>query len=47
MKQNGDEADNLIFHEKQNKSSKMNEFMMLGLRKINGVNITKFKNRCC
>ena len=43
--ENGDEADNLIFHEKQNKSSKMNEFMMLGLRKINGVSIQAFKNR--
>ncbi len=43
--ENGDEADNLIFHEKQNKSSKMNEFMMLGLRKINGVSIQAFKNK--
>lgn len=39
------ETDNLIFHEKQNKSSKMKEFMMLGLRKIKGVSIQEFKNR--
>lgn len=41
--ENGDEADNLIFHEKQNKESKMKEFMMLGLRKLNGVQIQEFK----
>lgn len=37
------EVDNLIFHEKQNKISKMKEYMILGLRKINGVEIQKFK----
>ena len=39
------EADNFVFHEKQNKDSKMKEFMMLGLRKIEGVSIKEFKNR--
>ena len=29
------ESDNLIFHEKQNRESKMKEYMLLGLRKIN------------
>jgi len=35
----------LIFHEKQNKQSKMNENMLLGLRKIEGVSICAFKNK--
>lgn len=39
------EADNLVFHEKQNKESKMKEFMMLGLRKIEGIKISEFKNK--
>ncbi len=39
------EEDNLIFHEKQNKESQMKEYMMLGLRKIEGVNIQQFKNK--
>lgn len=39
------EIDNFVFHEKQNKESKMKEFMMLGLRKINGISIQEFKNR--
>lgn len=39
------ETDNFIFHEKQTASSKMKEFMMLGLRKINGVAIQDFKNK--
>ena len=39
------ETDNFIFHEKQNKESKMKEFMMLGLRKIEGVSIRNFKNK--
>lgn len=41
--ENRDEADNIIFHEKQNKESKMKEFMMLGLRKLTGVKIQDFK----
>lgn len=39
------QEDNLIFHEKQNRESKMKEYMMLGLRKIEGVNIQQFKNK--
>ena len=39
------ETDNFIFNEKQNKSSKMKEFMMLGLRKIQGIHIQDFKNK--
>ena len=42
---NNKEEDNLIFHEKQNRESKMKEYMMLGLRKIEGVNIQQFKNK--
>ena len=41
----GRDIDNLIFHEKQDKESKMKEYMMLGLRKIEGVNINLFKNK--
>lgn len=39
------EADNLIFHEKQNKECKMKEYMLLGLRKIQGIQIQKFKSK--
>lgn len=39
------EIDNFIFHEKQTKESKMKEYMMLGLRKIAGVQIQNFKNK--
>ena len=42
---NGQDIDNLIFHEKQNKESKMKEYMLLGLRKIEGVKISEFKNK--
>lgn len=42
---NGQDIDNLIFHEKQNKKSKMKEYMLLGLRKIEGVKISDFKNK--
>ena len=41
----GQEIDNFIFHEKQNKESRMQEFMMLGLRKIEGIHIKDFKSR--
>ena len=41
----GKEEDNLIFHEKQNKQSMMKEYMMLGLRKIEGIKIQDFKNK--
>ena len=39
------EYDNLVFHEKQNRESKMQEFMMLGLRKIDGIRIQDFKSK--
>ena len=37
--------DNLIFHEKQNKVSMEKEYMMLGLRKLEGVSISAFKRK--
>lgn len=43
--ENGKEEDNLIFHEKQNKQSMMKEYMMLGLRKIEGIKIQDFKSK--
>lgn len=43
--ENNNISDNFIFHEKQDKVSKMKEYMMLGLRKINGVEIQKFKSK--
>ena len=43
--ENENETDNLIFHEKQTKESKMKEYMLLGLRKIDGIRIVKFKNK--
>ena len=36
---------NLVVHEKQTKESKMKEFIMLGLRKIDGVYIQNFKEK--
>ena len=41
--QNNKIEENYITHEKQNLESQMKEYMILGLRKINGVNITEFK----
>ena len=41
----GDISNNFIFHEKQDKNAKMKEFIMLGLRKIEGVSINKFKSK--
>ena len=43
--ENNNETNNFEFHEKQTKDSKMKEFMMLGLRKINGIKIQDFKNK--
>ena len=43
--ENNKETDNFIFHEKQNLESKMKEYMMLGLRKIDGIKISEFKNK--
>ena len=42
---NNKEADNFVFHEKQNIEGKMKEFMILGLRKIKGIHIKDFKNK--
>lgn len=41
----GHDEDNLIFHEKQNPKSMMQEYMILSLRKIEGVKIQDFKNK--
>ena len=41
----GNVTDNFVFHEKQTQSSKMKEYMMLGLRKIEGISIQEFKNK--
>ena len=43
--ESNNEADNFVFHEKQNKIGQMKEFMMLGLRKIKGIAINEFKNK--
>ena len=40
----GEELDNLIFHEKQDMESKMKEYMILGLRKLDGISIKEFKS---
>ena len=34
-----------IIHEKQNKNDKMKEYILLGLRKLEGVKISEFKNK--
>ena len=36
---------NIVFHEKQSKEDMMKEFMLLGLRKIDGVKISDFKEK--
>ena len=36
---------NFVFHEKQNQEAVQKEFMLLGLRKIEGVSIQEFKSR--
>ena len=36
---------NFVFHEKQNLDMKQKEFMLLGLRKIQGVSIQEFKKK--
>ena len=41
----GKQENNFIFHEKQDKFSQMKEYVMLGLRKIDGVEIQKFKEK--
>ena len=41
---NGDFIKNATILEIQNKEEKMKEYMILGLRKTNGISIQKFKN---
>ena len=36
---------NIVFHENQDKEQMMKEYLLLGLRKIDGVDITEFKNK--
>ena len=43
--ENGKAIDNFVFHEKQTNESKMKDYMILGLRKIEGINIDIFKNK--
>lgn len=42
---NDKQEDNIIFHEKQNQESKIREYIILGLRKIDGIDLEKFKNK--
>lgn len=43
---NNEKIDNIIeVHEEQTRESKAKEFMMIGLRKINGVSISEFEKR--
>ena len=42
---NNDFEKNRIIEEIQNKSQKMNEYMILGLRKVDGISIQKFENK--
>ncbi len=37
------QRENLIFHEKQTLEDKQNEYMLLGLRKLDGISIQEFK----
>ena len=41
----GKQENNFVFHEKQDKFAQMKEYVMLGLRKIDGVNVEKFKEK--
>ena len=41
----GKQEDNFVFHEKQTITAKQKEYMLLGLRKIQGVSIQEFKNK--
>ena len=42
---NGESVYNIIFHEKQSKEQMMKEYILLGLRKIDGVLISEFKEK--
>lgn len=41
----GEFTKNLRIHERQNKESMQKEYMLLGLRKVEGISITEFKNK--
>ena len=41
----GDFLKNIRIHERQNKETMQKEYMLLGLRKIEGISITEFKNK--
>lgn len=43
--ENNELEKNIEIHEKQDKESKAKEYMMLGLRKISGVSISKFERK--
>ena len=38
-------AKNIVIEEIQNREDKMKEYMLLGLRKINGININNFRKK--
>lgn len=42
---NGEDVYNVIFHEHQSREQMMKEYMLLGLRKIDGVKISEFKEK--
>ena len=42
---NGKSENNFVFHEKQDKVAQMKEYMILGLRKIDGIDIQTFENK--
>lgn len=42
---NSGDKQTITIHEKQNKADKMKEYMLLALRKIEGVKISDFKNK--
>lgn len=43
--QNQEHNKNVIIHEKQDNNNMMNEYMILGLRMLKGINIEEFKNK--
>lgn len=45
--ENGNIEENVTIQEKQNIEDTKKEYMLLGLRKINGISIKKFKNKFC
>ena len=41
----GEQFKNIQIEERQDKKAKMDEFFLLGLRKINGVNLNEFEHK--